>query len=353
MKRKVSQILETIADPVLGVPLARTSKCAFDSASAKAVIELGYPLPQDERAKLALEASAALAGRGVEVEVEVGVRVTAHAVRAGIARREGVSNVIAVASGKGGVGKSTVAVNLAASLAASGAAVGLLDADLYGPSAHIMLGVRGVPVDNDGEHYFPVETHGVKLMSLGLVLEEESPVVWRGPLAAKTLEDLFRLTEWGVLDYLVVDLPPGTGDVQITLAQSFPLTSGVIVTTPQDVAAADAGRALSLFEKTGVPVLGIVENMAAFRCPDCGALHRIFGQGGARSLAERHGLDVLAELPLDPRIASEGDAGAPSALARDDSEALKAFAALSRGISARLALLPKDYSGRIPRVVKG
>ncbi|HAW45263.1 MAG TPA: hypothetical protein DCW60_02820 [Sutterella sp.] len=351
VKETVLEVLGAISDPVTGAPVAKVAKIVADTDAKKARVTFGYPIAKAEREAFLEQASKALRAHNLDFAIDIEVDVKPRAVRVGAKRVDGVRNIIAVASGKGGVGKSTVTANLAAALAAQGARVGVLDADLYGPSQHILFGLRSVPVENDGARYIPSVSCGVSLMTLGQILEEGSPAIWRGPLAAKTLEDIFKLTAWGELDYLFIDLPPGTGDIQITLAQSFPLTAAVVVTTPQDLSTEDASRAIALFEKTSIPVLGIVENMATYRCPHCGAIERIFGEGGAARLAKRTGLEVLASLPLEAGVVRESDAGVPVAIANTDSDAGVAFFNLSQKVAAGLCLLPPDLSSRLPRIV--
>jgi ATP-binding protein involved in chromosome partitioning len=248
----------------------------------------------------------------------------------------GVRHVVAVASGKGGVGKSTVAANLALALRHTGARIGLLDADIYGPSQQLMMGCADKPRVNDEGKILPVDGHGVAVMSLGFLMDADTPVIWRGPMVMKALQQFLEDVAWGELDVLVVDLPPGTGDAQLTITQLVPLHGAVIVTTPQDVALIDARKGLAMFRKVNVPVLGIIENMSAFVCPHCGARSEIFKSGGGRRTAEELGVPFLGEVPIDPEIVAGGDTGAPIVAARPDSEAGKAFVALAAAVLNRL-----------------
>jgi ATP-binding protein involved in chromosome partitioning len=243
-----------------------------------------------------------------------------------------VRNIIAVGSGKGGVGKSTVAVNLALALAAGGASVGVLDADIYGPSVPMMLGLSGRPDSPDGKSIEPMRAHGLQAMSIGLLVDQDTPMIWRGPMATSALTQLLNETRWEALDYLVVDLPPGTGDIQLTMAQKIPVAGAVIVTTPQDIATLDARKALKMFEKLGIAVLGLVENMAVHVCPNCGHAEHVFGEGGGERMAARYGVPLLGSLPLDAAIREQGDAGMPVVAARPDSP----LAAQWRAVAARM-----------------
>ncbi|WP_462115834.1 iron-sulfur cluster carrier protein ApbC [Lysobacter xanthus] len=267
-------------------------------------------------------------------------RIDAHAPQAGLTPLPAVRNLIAVGSGKGGVGKSTVAVNLAVALAREGARVGLLDADIYGPSVPMMLGLSGRPDSPDGKSIEPLRAFGIEAMSIGLLVEQDTPMIWRGPMATSALTQLLNDTRWGDLDYLIVDLPPGTGDIQLTLAQKIPVAGAVIVSTPQDVATLDARKAVRMFEKVNVPVLGFVENMALHVCSNCGHAEPIFGSGGGERLAEQYGYPMLGSLPLEAAIREQGDAGAPVVAAAPDSPAAQAFVQVARNVAAALARRP-------------
>jgi ATP-binding protein involved in chromosome partitioning len=251
-----------------------------------------------------------------------------------------VRHTVAVASGKGGVGKSTVAVNLALGLARLGYRVGLLDADIYGPSIPMMLGLRGRQVEMREKRLLPMEKFGVWLMSLGFLVQDDSPLIWRGPMVHGVVQQFLRDVEWGELDLLVVDLPPGTGDAQLTLTQSIPLSGAVVVSTPQEIALLDARKGLRMFDKVNAPVLGFVENMGAFVCPSCGAEHAIFSKGGVARAAAELGVDVLAEIPLDPAVTPGGDRGIPIVEAAPDSETARRFLELARRVAERVGAAP-------------
>ena len=267
--------------------------------------------------------------------------VRSHAVQANLTPHPRVRNVIAVGSGKGGVGKSTTAVNLALALAAEGARVGLLDADVYGPSIPAMLGLSGRPDSPDNKSIEPMRAFGVEAMSIGLLVDQDTPMIWRGPMATSALMQLFNDTLWGDLDYLLIDLPPGTGDIQLTLAQKIPVAGAVIVTTPQDIATLDAKKALKMFEKVEVPVLGIVENMAVHTCSNCGHVEHLFGQGGGERMAAQYGVPLLGSLPLDIAIREQGDAGQPVVVAAPDSAVAQAYRQTARVMAATLAQRPR------------
>jgi ATP-binding protein involved in chromosome partitioning len=261
-----------------------------------------------------------------------------------------VSNVIAVSSGKGGVGKSTTAVNLALALAAEGARTGLLDADIYGPSLPMMMGLSGRPESADGKTLEPLENHGVQVMSIGFLVDAEQAVAWRGPMATQALDQLLRQTHWHDLDYLIVDMPPGTGDIQLTLAQRVPVTGAVIVTTPQDIALADARKGLNMFQKVGVPILGIVENMAVHVCTNCGHVEHIFGFEGGRRMAEQYGIPYLGALPLSLAIREQTDSGRPTVVAEPDGEVASVYKAVARQVAVEVAGKAKDFSTKFPTI---
>ena len=261
-------------------------------------------------------------------------KVVSHAVQRGVKLVPGIKNIIAVASGKGGVGKSTTAVNLALALAAEGATVGMLDADIYGPSQPMMLGIAGRPESKDGKSLEPMEGHGLQAMSIGFLIDIDTPMVWRGPMVTQALEQLLKDTRWRELDYLVVDLPPGTGDIQLTLAQKVPVTGAVIVTTPQDIALIDARKGLKMFEKVGIPILGIVENMSIHICPKCGHESHIFGAGGAARMCKDYGTELLGQLPLDDSIREQADSGKPTVVSDPDGK----IAAIYKQIARRCAV---------------
>jgi ATP-binding protein involved in chromosome partitioning len=314
-------------------------------------VELGYPaksqIPQLRSALIA----AAKGVAGVQnVSANITTKVIAHAVQRGVQLMPNVKNIVAVASGKGGVGKSTTAVNLALALAAEGAQVGLLDADIYGPSQPMMMGIDGRPVSDDGKTMEPLENYGVQVMSIGFLVNADEAMIWRGPMVTQALEQLLRQTNWRELDYLIVDLPPGTGDIQLTLSQRVPLTGAVIVTTPQDIALLDARKGIKMFEKVGVPILGIVENMAVHVCSNCGHAEHIFGEGGGQKLAQQYGTDYLGGLPLDINIRLQADSGKPTVVSDPDSEVAKIYMAVARQVAVKIAQKAKDFSAKFPTI---
>jgi ATP-binding protein involved in chromosome partitioning len=278
-------------------------------------------------------------------------KIVAHSVQRGVKLIPGVKNIIAVASGKGGVGKSTTAVNLALALAAEGASVGMLDADIYGPSQPTMLGIVGRPVSDDGQSLEPMIGHGLQAMSIGFLIDVDTPMVWRGPMVTQALEQLLNQTKWKDLDYLVVDLPPGTGDIQLTLAQRVPVTGAVIVTTPQDIALIDARKGLKMFEKVGVPILGVVENMSLHICSKCGQEEPIFGAGGGQKMCTDYGVEFLGGLPLDMRIREETDAGKPTVVAEPESRIAEIYRAIARRVAVKVGDLAVDHSAKFPSIV--
>jgi ATP-binding protein involved in chromosome partitioning len=286
-----------------------------------------------------------------EVRIQVEVDIIAHAVQKTLSHLSNVKNIIAVASGKGGVGKSTTAANLALALHAEGAKAGLLDADIYGPSQTVMLGMRGKPDSVDGKSLEPKTPHGIQAMSIGLLIDEETPMVWRGPMVTQALQQLLADTRWQDLDYLIVDLPPGTGDIQLTLSQKIPVSGAVIVTTPQDIALLDARKGLKMFEKVDVPVLGIIENMSMHICSQCGHVEPIFGEGGGARMAADYGVELLGALPLDIRIREQADGGVPSVVAEPEGEIARIYREIARKMTARLSLRGKDYSSVFPKIV--
>jgi ATP-binding protein involved in chromosome partitioning len=315
-------------------------------------LTLGYPAKgfQEELGNQVEAAVKKLPGAG-SVMTKVGWKIEAHTVQKNLKPMENIKNVIAVASGKGGVGKSTTAVNLALALSAEGATVGILDADIYGPSQPRMLGVKGQPKSDDGRSLEPMEAHGLQAMSIGFLIDENTPMIWRGPMVTQALEQLLNDTRWRGLDYLVVDLPPGTGDVQLTLAQKIPVSGAIIVTTPQDISLLDARKGLKMFEKVEVPVLGIVENMSIHICSKCGHEEPIFGSGGGERLAAESGVEVLGQLPLDINIREQSDSGTPPVVAMPDSRIAQIYRDIARKAAAKLASRAKDYSAKFPKIV--
>jgi len=263
----------------------------------------------------------------------------------------GVRSIIAVASGKGGVGKSTTAVNLALALSAEGASVGVLDADIYGPSQPMMLGIAGRPESKDGKSLEPMEGHGLQAISIGFLIDTDTPMVWRGPMVTQALEQLLKDTRWRELDYLVVDLPPGTGDIQLTLAQKVPVTGVVIVTTPQDIALIDARKGLKMFEKVGIPILGVVENMSFHICPKCGHESHIFGTGGAEKMSREYGTELLGQLPLDEAIRSQADSGKPTVVSDPDGPVAEIYRRIARRCAVKIAESQRDMTSKFPNIV--
>ena len=314
-------------------------------------VELGYPAKSQIAALRQALIAAARTVPGVEnVSVDIASKVTPHAVQRGVQLLPKVKNIIAVASGKGGVGKSTTAVNLALALAAEGAMVGILDADIYGPSQPMMMGISGRPESEDGKTMEPMENYGVQVMSIGFLVEQDNPMIWRGPMATQALEQLLRQTNWGELDYLIVDMPPGTGDIQLTLSQRVPLTGAVIVTTPQDIALLDAKKGIKMFEKVGVPILGIVENMAVHVCSNCGHVEHVFGEDGGKRLATEYKMDYLGALPLNLSIRVQADNGRPSVVSEPDGEIAGLYKSVARKVALKVAQRAKDFSSKFPTI---
>ncbi len=320
--------------------------------TCKIVIQLGYPAAGyfDELKAEVKTLLAGIEGMG-EVEVEVSSQIKSHAVQQNLKPLVGIKNIIAVASGKGGVGKSTTAVNLALALQAEGATVGILDADIYGPSIPRMLGCKGQPESSDGKSLEPMIGHGIQSMSIGYLIEEDTPMIWRGPMVTQALEQLLNDTRWSGVDYLVIDLPPGTGDIQLTLAQKIPVSGAVIVTTPQDIALLDARKGLKMFEKVEVPVLGVIENMSIHICSQCGHAEHIFGEGGGERMSAEHGVDLLGALPLDIRIREQSDNGNPTVAAMQDSQISSIYRSIARKTAAKLATKARDHSSAFPNIV--
>ena len=286
-----------------------------------------------------------------QVTVNIGSRIEAHQAQRGVALIPNVKNIIAVASGKGGVGKSTTAVNLALALSQEGATVGILDADIYGPSQPQMLGIQGRPDSTDGKSIEPMQAHGIQAMSIGFLVDVDTPMVWRGPMVTGALEQLLRDTRWKEVDYLIVDLPPGTGDIQLTLSQKVPVTGAVIVTTPQDIALLDARKGLKMFEKVGIPILGIVENMSTHICSKCGHEEHIFGAGGGELMAKDYDVELLGSLPLHIDIREQSDGGKPTVVANPDSAIAKTYQQIARKCAAKIAKLALDHSSKFPNIV--
>jgi ATP-binding protein involved in chromosome partitioning len=314
-------------------------------------VELGYPAKSQIAEFRAALVTAAKTVEGVgNVSVNIQTKVLAHAVQRGVQLLPGVKNIVAVASGKGGVGKSTTAVNLALALAAEGASVGLLDADIYGPSIPMMMGIEGRPESSDGKSMDPLENYGVQVMSIGFLVAQDQAMIWRGPMATQALEQLLRQTNWKDLDYLIVDMPPGTGDIQLTLSQKVPMTGAVVVTTPQDIALLDAKKGIKMFEKVGVPILGIVENMAVHVCSNCGHVEHIFGADGGKKMAADYGIDYLGALPLNMQIRLQADSGRPTVVSDPDGEVAALYKAVARKVAVSIAAKNKDFSSKFPSI---
>ena len=346
--------LQTVTDPNTGKDFVSTKQLKHLQVNGGDVafdVELGYPAKSQVPA---LRQALVAAARGVpgvtNVSVNVTTQIVAHAVQRGVQLLPQVKNIVAVASGKGGVGKSTTAVNLALALAAEGARVGILDADIYGPSMPIMMGLSGRPESLDGKRMEPLVNHGVQVISIGFLVEPDQATIWRGPMATQALDQLLRQTHWKDLDYLIVDMPPGTGDIQLSLSQRVPLTGAVIVTTPQDIALADARKGVTMFEKVGVPILGLVENMAVHVCTNCGHVEHIFGAEGGKRYAADKGIDYLGALPLALEIREQADSGRPSVVADPDGQVATSYKAIARQVAIRIAAKSKDYSSKFPSI---
>jgi ATP-binding protein involved in chromosome partitioning len=350
----VTDVLKGVIDPNTGKDFVSTRQLKnlkVDGGDVAFDVELGYPaksqIPGLRRALIA----AVRTLPGVEnVSANLSSKIIAHAVQRGVQLLPTIKNVVAVASGKGGVGKSTTAVNLALALAAEGARVGILDADIYGPSQPTMMGIEGRPESADGKTMEPMENYGVQVMSIGFLVDTDNPMIWRGPMATQALEQLLRQTNWSELDYLIVDMPPGTGDIQLTLSQRVPLTGAVIVTTPQDIALLDAKKGLKMFEKVGVPILGLVENMAVYVCPSCGHAEHIFGADGGKKMATEYGVDYLGSLPLNLSIREQADAGRPSVVSDPDGEIAAIYKTVARQVAVKIAAKAKDFSTKFPTI---
>ena len=353
-EQTITDAIKTVIDPNTGqdfVAGRQLKNLRLDGGDVSFEVELGYPA-KSQMAELRRRLVAAVRTlAGVEnVHASLTSKIVAHAVQRGVQLLPGVKNIIAVASGKGGVGKSTTAVNLALALAAEGAAVGILDADIYGPSQPMMMGISGRPESADGKTMEPMENYGVQVMSIGFLVDEDEAMIWRGPMATQALEQLLRQTHWAALDYLIIDMPPGTGDIQLTLSQRVPLTGAVIVTTPQDIALLDAKKGVKMFEKVGVPILGLVENMAVHVCSNCGHIEHIFGEDGGRRLAADYKMDYLGALPLDLSIRVQADSGRPTVVSDPDGEIAGLYKSVARQLAVKIALQAKDFSSKFPTI---
>ena len=352
---QIQTALKEITDPntekdFIATKSARNIKVS--GADVSLDIELGYPAKtQFELIRKMVQAKlSAIPGVG-KVTVNVASKIVSHSVQRGVKLIPEIKNIIAVASGKGGVGKSTTAVNLALALAAEGACVGILDADIYGPSQPTMLGITGRPESRDGKTLEPMIGHGLQAISIGFMIDVDTPMVWRGPMVTQALEQLLKDTRWQGVDYLVVDLPPGTGDIQLTLAQKVPVTGAVIVTTPQDIALIDARKGLKMFEKVGIPIIGIVENMSTHICSNCGHEEHIFGAGGADKMCKDYNTEFLGALPLDIHIREQTDSGKPTVVADPDGRSAEIYRRIARRVAVKISEQAKDMSSKFPNIV--
>lgn len=352
---QVEAALKEYIDPHLDKDLVAAKavkKIDIDGSTVNVGVTLGYPAQGfKETLENALTEKLTALDGVAQANVDVNWKIESHVAQKNVSAISGVKNIIAVASGKGGVGKSTTAVNLALALSAEGANVGVLDADIYGPSQPRMLGVSGKPESKDGQSLEPMMSYHLQAMSIGFLIDEDTPMIWRGPMVTQALEQLLKDTAWKDLDYLIIDLPPGTGDTQLTLAQKVPVSGAVIVTTPQDIALLDARKGLKMFEKVEVAVLGIVENMSIHICSQCGHEEHIFGEGGGQRMSEEYDVDFLGALPLDIRIREETDGGKPTVVAEPDSRIAQIYREIARRTAARLSLQSKNYSAKFPQIV--
>ncbi len=348
-QQSIRNKLASIVDPHTGSDLIESNEIKdihLEGDEVRIEVNLGYPAKSWEQNLVSMIQEVIPSAK-----VEIKSNTVSHEVKEGIKPLNGVKNIIAVASGKGGVGKSTLSVNLALALASEGARVGVLDADIYGPSQPRMLGVSGQPTSKDGKSLEPMKSYHVQAMSIGFLVDEESPMIWRGPMVTQALEQLLNDTNWDDLDYLIIDMPPGTGDTQLTLAQKVPVSGSVIVTTPQDIALLDARKAYKMFEKVDIPVLGVVENMSTHICSNCGHEEHIFGSGGGEDLAGQYGTDLLGSVPLARSIRENADGGCPSVVADPDSSITNIYKEIARNMAARLSMRKKDFSSKFPNIV--
>ena len=354
-EQQVQSALKELTDPNTGkdyVTGKEAKNIKIDGDNVSLDILLGYPAKTqiEPIRKQVVAKLKTIPGIG-SVTANVTMKIVSHAVQRGVKLVPGVKNIIAVASGKGGVGKSTTAVKLALALAAEGVSVGMLDADIYGPSQPTMLGITGRPETKDGKRLEPMQGHGIQAMSIGFLIDVETPMVWRGPMVTQALEQLLNETNWRDVDYLVVDLPPGTGDIQLTLAQRVPVTGAVIVTTPQDIALMDARKGLKMFEKVNIPILGVVENMSLHICSKCGHEENIFGSGGGDRMSKDYGIDLLGSLPLDIKIREQADSGMPTVVAEPDGRVAEIYREIARKVAVKIAEKQQDHSAAFPKIV--
>jgi len=353
-EQQVESAIKEYIDPYLQRDYV-TAKAVKNIAleGGKVTVEVQFGFPTEKHNPIVIQALQDKIGalEGVsEVSVQISTKIATHATQKGLSPLKNIKNILAVASGKGGVGKSTTAVNLALALSAEGAKVGLLDADIYGPSQPKMLGIHRQPESSDGKSLQPLVNHGLECMSIGFLIDEETPMIWRGPMVTQALEQLLKDTNWGELDYLVVDLPPGTGDTQLTLAQKIPVSGAVIVTTPQDIALLDARKGLKMFEKVQVPVLGVIENMSIHICSQCGHEEHIFGQGGGLRMAEETDVDFLGSLPLDIVIREDTDQGNPTVIRDPQSRVSQMYRDIALRVAGKLSLQAKNYAAKFPTI---
>jgi len=353
-KDTIEEALSGIVDPHTGLDLVTgksVNDCVVDNQNVSIDLVLGYPAKGwHPNLKQEVVDVVSKLENIQSVDVRIKTQVVSHEVQKGVTPLKNVRNVIAVASGKGGVGKSTVSANLALALSAEGAKAGVLDADIYGPSQPRMLGVGGRPESKDGKSLEPMNSYHVQVMSIGFLIEEDTPMIWRGPMVTQALEQLLQDTQWRDLDYLIIDLPPGTGDIQLTLAQKVPVSGAVIVTTPQDIALLDARKALKMFEKVEIPVLGIIENMSTHICSNCGHEEHIFGEGGGKRMSVEYSVEHLGDIPLDGRIRSDADGGRPTVVADPDGSLAQAYRTIARNASGILSVRKRDYSEVFPSI---